>query len=416
MNSLTQIKCIATFVIFLLLVGTARSANNLITNGDFEAGNFAGWTVTPAPSGSDIFVDHGPGPDTTFGAYFGAIGADFDSISQSFATTPGSFYTLTFFYQVTNLGNPIPANNGFDVLWNGVSVGGGVFPQFDVNPGYGTFTFHLQATSALTTLQFNGRNEPSFDFLDDVSVIADKIYVACFKSGKISVFLPNGVGTTPKIKTQGNPAGVAVASNGNVYVANFGANTVTTYNPDGKRISPTITGLSRPFALAFSPNGLLCVLNQTSATITEYLADGTPEQSFALPNPTTSKGFAIAPDGSFWVSQTNSGNIIHLDENGNLVASYFVGGAPAGVALPNDGSVLFADTNGNDVARLDPSTGNVTTFVSGLARPLGLAIDSNGKVYVSNSGNNTVTTYDSAGNAIAPTLATSAYPLGIAVP
>jgi hypothetical protein len=144
---------------------------NLITNGDFETGNFTGWTVTPAPSGSNIFVDHGPGPDTTFGAFFGATGANFDSISQSFATTPGAFYTLSFFYQVTNLGTPIPANNAFDVLWNGVSIGGGLFPQTDVNPGFGTFTFHLQATSALTTLQFNGRNAPSFDFLDNVSVV-----------------------------------------------------------------------------------------------------------------------------------------------------------------------------------------------------------------------------------------------------
>ena len=127
MNSLTQVKCIATFVVLLLLVATARSANNLITNGDFEAGNFTGWTVTHAPSGSDIFVEHGPGPDTTFGAFFGATGADFDSISQSFATTPGSFYTLSFFYQVTDINMPISASNGFDVLWNGVSVGGDLF-------------------------------------------------------------------------------------------------------------------------------------------------------------------------------------------------------------------------------------------------------------------------------------------------
>jgi hypothetical protein len=71
MNALTPLKCIATFVlsIGLLLVATARStsAANLITNGDFETGDFTPWTVTPAPSGSHILVDHGPGPDTTFG-------------------------------------------------------------------------------------------------------------------------------------------------------------------------------------------------------------------------------------------------------------------------------------------------------------------------------------------------------------
>ena len=168
-------KLILSLAIAMLAAAAGLASTNLVTNGDFETGDFTGWTVTHAPSGSNIFVDHGPGtpgPDNTFGAFFGATGADFDSISQSFATTPGAFYTLTFFYQVTNLGMPIPANNGFDVLWNGVSIGGGLFPQFDVNPGFGTFTFVLQATSASTALQFNGRNAPSFDFLDDVSVTA----------------------------------------------------------------------------------------------------------------------------------------------------------------------------------------------------------------------------------------------------
>src|SRR5215831_8622502 len=165
-------SCFIAFGLLFLATAGSTSAQNLIINGDFETGNFTGWTVTPAPSGSDIFVDHGPGPDTTFGAFFGATGNAFDTISQTFATTPGASYTLTFFYQVTNLGMPIPAHNGFDVLWNGASIGGGLFPQFDVNPGFGTFTFTETATGPSTTLAFEGRNAPSFDFLDDVSVEA----------------------------------------------------------------------------------------------------------------------------------------------------------------------------------------------------------------------------------------------------
>jgi hypothetical protein len=176
MNPLTPLKCIATFVlsISLLLVATARStsAQNLIMNGDFETGDFTGWTVTHAPSGSNISVGttFGDPPDNTQVARFGATDIFFDTISQSFATTPGAFYTLSFFYQIGDTQSQ--AHNGFDVLWNGVSIGGGLFPQFDVNPGFGTFTFHLQATSALTTLEFDGRNAPFFDFLDDVSVTA----------------------------------------------------------------------------------------------------------------------------------------------------------------------------------------------------------------------------------------------------
>jgi YVTN family beta-propeller protein len=98
--------------------------------------------------------------------------------------------------------------------------------------------------------------------------------------------------TKPNVKTQLNPTGVAVASNGNIYVANFGANTVTTYDATGKRISPTITGLGGPFALAFDPAGLLYVLNQTSATITKYQADGMLLETINIPiSPTVSDGF-----------------------------------------------------------------------------------------------------------------------------
>ena len=270
-------------------------------------------------------------------------------------------------------------------------------------------TLLILATTALTTLvAITARAQNP--------VVVNKIYVTSFKSAKVRVFLTNGMPTKPNVKTQQNPAGVAVASNGNIYVANFGANTVTTYDATGKPISPTITGLGGPFALAFDPSDLLlCVLNQTSATITKYQADGTLVATINLPNSTTSDGFAIAPDGTFWVSQTNSGNMLHIDANGNFLQTYFVGGTPAGVALPSDGSVLFADTNHKYVARLDPFTGSVTTFVSGLTQPMGLAIDGNGNVYVSNSGSNTVTTYDSTGNATTPTLSTSAYPVGIAV-
>jgi VPDSG-CTERM motif len=159
-------------MVSLLGLGITQSARaNLITNGDFETGNFNGWAVMPAPPLETLLsVVPGPGPDTTNMARFGALGTNFDRISQTFATTPGAFYTLTFFYQVGNPPEPRTAFNGFDVLWNGVSIGGGLFPQFDVNPGYISPTFILQATSASTTLEFDGRNRPWWDYLDDVSV------------------------------------------------------------------------------------------------------------------------------------------------------------------------------------------------------------------------------------------------------
>jgi hypothetical protein len=179
MNPLIQFRT-AILAIGVLLIATAGPTSaNLIVNGDFETGDFTGWTTTAAVTGSDFGVTLLPLAHDTHGAFFSANGADFDSISQTFATTPGAFYTLTFFYQVVADQGAV-ANNEFRVLFNGASPDminiPPLFPQSDVNPGFGTFTFtHLQATDFTTTLEFQGRNATlgGFDYLDDVSVTAE---------------------------------------------------------------------------------------------------------------------------------------------------------------------------------------------------------------------------------------------------
>ena len=108
MNPLTQLKGMAMFVLAIgvLLIATPGTASaNLVVNGDFETGDFTGWTTTPAATGSNFGVTTLPPAHDTLGAFFGATAADVDSISQTFATTPGAFYIVTFFYQV---GNPTP--------------------------------------------------------------------------------------------------------------------------------------------------------------------------------------------------------------------------------------------------------------------------------------------------------------------
>src|SRR6266436_7082644 len=158
----------AFLAIGLLFIATAGPTSaNLIVNGDLETGTFAGWTTTPAPIGSNFGVGPVPPAHDTLGAFFGAFEADFDSISQTFVTTPGTFYDLSFFYQVVEPGSP--PNNGFRVLFNNVVV----FENLNAISGFGTFTFNnLLATGGVTTVEFQGRNVSNFDYLDDVSVTA----------------------------------------------------------------------------------------------------------------------------------------------------------------------------------------------------------------------------------------------------
>lgn len=65
----------------------------------------------------------------------------------------------------------MPISNAFNVLFNGVSPDPLLFPQSNVIDGFGTFTFtHVHATGTMTTLEFEGRNGPGFDVLDNVAV------------------------------------------------------------------------------------------------------------------------------------------------------------------------------------------------------------------------------------------------------
>jgi hypothetical protein len=90
----------------LFLTTTGQTSANLIVNGDFETDTFAGWTTTPAPVGSFFGVGPVPPAHDTLGAFFAATGPDFDSISQTFVTTPGGFLRSELFLSGRGAGVP----------------------------------------------------------------------------------------------------------------------------------------------------------------------------------------------------------------------------------------------------------------------------------------------------------------------
>jgi hypothetical protein len=158
---------IATFFlpIGVVLIATAGPTSaNLIVNGDFETHDFTGWTVTQAATGSNLDVEQLPPAHDTLGAAFRANGSDFDSISQTFATTPGASYDFSFFYQPIGFGPPF--HNGFRALFNGVVL----YENLDTQSGFIFQTFTVQATGSQTTVEFQGRNVGGVDYLDDVFV------------------------------------------------------------------------------------------------------------------------------------------------------------------------------------------------------------------------------------------------------
>jgi hypothetical protein len=149
----------------VLTVATVALAQ--VNNGSFETGDFTGWTV----SGDTGFVgvcdvSNCPGnfapEDGNFAAYFGPVG-DTATISQNIATTPGDSYALSFY-----LANPIGGTpNYFNVTFGSSSFS---FSNFGVAFGWQQFTLTTVATSNETPLSFTFRNDPSYWFLDNVTV------------------------------------------------------------------------------------------------------------------------------------------------------------------------------------------------------------------------------------------------------
>lgn len=150
-------------VIALMLMIATNADANLVVNGGFEAGDFSGWTFTPATTGSMAGVDDVVPRSGVFGAYFGATDRIDDSISQTIPTVPGSPYTFEFWLS----NGDILQDNDFHAYWNGVSV----LDLVDVvDFPYTRYAFTVFAPGASTTIGFSGANAGEFYNLDDIRV------------------------------------------------------------------------------------------------------------------------------------------------------------------------------------------------------------------------------------------------------
>jgi hypothetical protein len=134
---------------------TFTVANNLIINGGFETGDLTGWNAGPG------WIITQPAHSGNYAAGSGAVGT-VTPLSQAITTVVGQQYTFSFWYSRVD-GTPAEIHAYF----------GGQDVYDEVNTASHDYQFHtftVTATSTSTIITFLGRNDPSFDLLDDVSV------------------------------------------------------------------------------------------------------------------------------------------------------------------------------------------------------------------------------------------------------
>jgi hypothetical protein len=174
---------VAMLMLFGLQAGIASAG---LVNGGFETGDFTGWTLTNVDLANDfVFVANtGTQHSGNYEALLGKTGS-VGSLSQTFATTAGQAYTVSFW-----MANDMPGTNSYQVLWNGQVQN--VANLANAN-AFGYTEYKLSAIAGAgnsSTIAFNFQNDPSTFHLDDVSVTQTPIPAAAllFGSGLLGLF------------------------------------------------------------------------------------------------------------------------------------------------------------------------------------------------------------------------------------
>ena len=176
-------KMMFTAALILGAMGTAHA--NLVTNGGFETGDFAGWTqsgntaftaVTKTIDGFAPFAGE-------YFAYAGPVSSPgFISQKVDLPTVAGQQYTLSYALRNTDTPLTTAQTNHFRALWAGAEVKSLSLTNA-AEFGWTVYTSDLIATGATTELKFEFQNVSGYWDLDAVDVQAVPVPAAVWLFG-----------------------------------------------------------------------------------------------------------------------------------------------------------------------------------------------------------------------------------------
>ncbi|GFO69237.1 hypothetical protein GMLC_28160 [Geomonas limicola] len=159
---------------WLLALGVPASLAlpNLVTNGGFENGSFAGWTHS-GNSGATV-VESTVLHDGNFAAALGPVGSN-GTLSQVLNTIVGDTYQISFWFlePKSDKFNPFhrsaPAANLFTASFEGEHLLTRRNTR-NTSPAWIEYVYEITATSTTSLLEFSFRDDPGYEYLDEVSV------------------------------------------------------------------------------------------------------------------------------------------------------------------------------------------------------------------------------------------------------
>jgi sugar lactone lactonase YvrE len=199
---------------------------------------------------------------------------------------------------------------------------------------------------------------------------------------------------------------------GNVYVSDRPTASIDIYSPDGTFLrtfdAPTALNGWQPLGLSFDDAGNLLVTDVANGMVDEFGPDGSLLRSIGAANQFNFPNDALSDtDGRLYVSDSNNGRLVVLDQSGSQVATVRRGpaegdlGLPRGLALDEQSRLYVVDVTEQAVKVYRAGTadgqpqflGDFGTQGRGdgaFSFPNAVATDTRGRVYVADWDNDRI--------------------------